>query len=168
MIGVYIGRFQPFHLGHLEAVKYALSQVDFLYIIIGSAEKSHEFQNPFTIGERINMIKMSLEEEGIDCKRYMLLPLADVSSHALWTYHLDLLVKDYDVVFTNDPLTKRLFNERRIKVIEVPLKNREILSGTEIRRRMVKGEEWQSLVPKSVANYLFKIKGDERVKALYK
>ncbi len=133
---------------------------------MGSAEKSHEYNNPFTVGERIKMIRLSLEDKGIDCKKYMILPLPDSYSHALWTYHLELLVVEYDVVFTNDPLTKRLFEERKVKVIEVPLKNKEIFSGTEIRKRMARGEEWKNLVPSKVFDYLIKIRGEERVRAL--
>jgi nicotinamide-nucleotide adenylyltransferase len=58
--GLFIGRFQPFHLGHLATVKFALKNVEELVIIIGSAQKSHELRNPFTAGERIQMIKDSL------------------------------------------------------------------------------------------------------------
>ena len=45
MNGFLIGRFQPFHLGHLEAVKFALSNVNHLYIGIGSSNKSNELRN---------------------------------------------------------------------------------------------------------------------------
>ena len=45
MNGFLIGRFQPFHLGHVEAVKFALSNVDYLYIGIGSSNKSNELRN---------------------------------------------------------------------------------------------------------------------------
>ena len=62
MNGFLIGRFQPFHLGHLEAVNFALSKVDQLYIGIGSSNKSNELRNPFTADERNQMIKSSLDE----------------------------------------------------------------------------------------------------------
>ncbi len=44
--GLYVGRFQPFHLGHLDAIKYALKEVDELVIVIGSAQYSHNSQQP--------------------------------------------------------------------------------------------------------------------------
>ena len=56
MNGFLIGRFQPFHLGHVEAVKFALSKVEQLYIGIGSSNKSHQLRNPFTVEERKQMI----------------------------------------------------------------------------------------------------------------
>jgi nicotinamide-nucleotide adenylyltransferase len=54
--GVFPGRFQPFHLGHLEIVKWALEKVDELIIVIGTAQESHTIVNPFTAGERMIMI----------------------------------------------------------------------------------------------------------------
>ncbi|TMI56005.1 nicotinamide-nucleotide adenylyltransferase, partial [Candidatus Bathyarchaeota archaeon] len=39
--GLYVGRFQPFHLGHLEAVRHILSKVDELVVVVGSAHDSH-------------------------------------------------------------------------------------------------------------------------------
>ena len=61
--GFYTGRFQPFHIGHLSAIKQALDTVDFLYIGIGSSQYSHEKYHPFTIDERVEMIQKALEEK---------------------------------------------------------------------------------------------------------
>ncbi len=70
--GIFVGRFQPFHLGHVATIKFALEKVEELVIVIGSAQLSHEFRNPFTAGERIQMIKDSLDAElGIDIKRIL-------------------------------------------------------------------------------------------------
>ena len=56
MIGFLIGRFQPFHLGHLEAIKFALGKVEHLHVGIGSSNKSYEERNPFTADVRKKMI----------------------------------------------------------------------------------------------------------------
>ena len=55
--GLFLGRFQPFHLGHLDVIKQALKMVDELVIVIGSAQYSHTFENPFTDSEREEMIE---------------------------------------------------------------------------------------------------------------
>ena len=34
--GIYIGRFQPLHLGHLQTIKFALEQTEQLILILGS------------------------------------------------------------------------------------------------------------------------------------
>ena len=59
---LFIGRFQPFHEGHLSVVKRALRDNDFLLIGIGSAEEDYLPDNPFTAGERWEMIRAALDE----------------------------------------------------------------------------------------------------------
>ena len=55
MDGLLIGRFQPFHLGHLDALGFALSKVDKLWVGLGSSNKSIEKSNPFSAEERKEM-----------------------------------------------------------------------------------------------------------------
>ncbi|MBS7649487.1 adenylyltransferase/cytidyltransferase family protein, partial [Candidatus Bathyarchaeota archaeon] len=67
---LYVGRFQPFHLGHLEAAKYILQNAREIIIVVGSAQESHTLENPFTAGERVYMIRLALNEANIDPGRY--------------------------------------------------------------------------------------------------
>jgi len=164
--GLLVGRFQPFHLGHVYAVRYALDKVERLFILVGSAEKSHQPDNPFTAGERIHMIKAALEEANIDCKRVMILPLPDASAHSLWVASVKATVPKFDVVFSNEPLTRRLFQEEGITVLDIPFYERANLSATEVRRRMIRGEPWEELVPKTVARIIVEIGGVERLRQL--
>ncbi len=156
-VGLFIGRFQPFHNGHLSAVKYALKRVRLLYIIVGSSQKSHESRNPFTAGERIIMIRNALMGEKIDPSRYLIVPIPDAVGHAVWTAFIDQVVPDYDLVFSNDRLTFELFKEKGAKTVEVPLKMRAQLSATEVRRRIATGENWKELVPQATAEIVRKI-----------
>lgn len=165
--GLFIGRFQPFHKGHLAAVKFALEKVEQLVIVVGSAQKSHEPRNPFTAGERIRMIKESLDIDGeTDIRRILIIPVPDTYVHSLWTHQVDMLVPKYDVVFANDPFTLMLFQEKGIKAIEAPLYRRNEMSATEIRKRMAAEEIWEDLVPTPVSKIIKEINGVERVKAL--
>ena len=165
--GLFVGRFQPFHRGHLETVKFALKSVDKLVIVVGSAQKSHEMRNPFTAGERIMMIKASLDaERGVDAGRVLIVPVPDVDVHAIWTRQVDMLVPKYEVVFANDPFTLLLFRERGVRTVEAPLFERSRMMATEVRRRMAEGKDWQELVPEPVAGVIKAINGEERVKAV--
>jgi len=165
--GLYVGRFQPFHLGHLEAVKWILGRVDEIIIAVGSSQYSHSLKNPFTAGERITMIIKALEWAGIDRRKFLTIPVPDIHTHSLWVEHVVSLVPSFRVVFTNEPLTKRLFEEDgRFKVSPIPFFKRELYSATEIRRRIVLGDDWEELVPKPVAEYIKEIKAVERIRTL--
>ena len=165
--GLFVGRFQPFHLGHLATVKFALSRLEELIIIIGSAQTSHEIKNPFTAGERIQMIKDSLvEDSSVDMKKILLIPVSDVNMHSLWTHQVDILVPKYNVVFTNDILTALLFKQREIEVVQPSLYRRKELSATEVRSRMAKDEDWKELVTIQTAKVVEDIHGIERIKAI--
>lgn len=164
--GLFVGRFQPFHKGHLATVKFALGKVDQLVIVVGSAQKSHEPRNPFTAGERVRMIKESLDSEKIDVGRILIIPVPDVDVHSLWTRQVDMLVPKYDVVFANDSFTLMLFRERGVKTVEAPLVDRSEMQATEVRKKIAEGGRWEGLVPAPVARIIKEINGVERVKAI--
>ena len=164
MNGFLIGRFQPFHLGHLEAVNFALSKVDQLYLGIGSSNKSNESRNPFTADERNQMIKSSLDETTM--QRISLYNIPDVDDHSKWTESIDKIIPKYDIVFSNDDFTHRLYEENTKKIISVALKSREDLSGTNIRRLIQSDGNWKDLVPNGTKNILLKIDAKNRLKDL--
>jgi len=164
--GLYIGRFQPFHLGHLEAVKHILGKVDELVIVVGSAHDSHTVENPFTAGERITMIRLALKEAKTDANRYTVLPLPDAEFHKVWVSHLLSQTPSFDLVFTNEPLTGRLLKEAGMRVEKIPLFNRTSFTATEVRKRIIEAKNWEELLPKSVATYVKQIKGEERMREI--
>jgi len=161
-----VGRFQPFHLGHLEAVRYALKHVGYLYVVVGSAQRNHERDNPFTAAERISMIKSALDGNGIDPSKWMAIPIADADSHSLWVSTVESMVPKFDVVFTNDALTFHLFKEEGIEARAVPYLDRSKYSATNVRDRILERKDWESLVPPQVAKLVRKFGGVERVRAL--
>ena len=164
--GLYIGRFQPFHLGHLEAVKHILQQVDELIIVVGSAQNSHTMENPFTAGERTTMLRIALKDAKIEPSRYMVTPLPDAEFHMVWVAHLLSQTPAFQAAFTNEPLTARLLKEAGVHVERIPYYQRESYTSTEVRRRMLNSENWESLLPQAVADYLTKIGGVERIREI--
>jgi bifunctional NMN adenylyltransferase/nudix hydrolase len=60
---VLIGRFQPFHLGHLALLESALQLAPRVVVVVGSARAPHQAKNPFTAEERIETIQASLTAE---------------------------------------------------------------------------------------------------------
>jgi nicotinamide-nucleotide adenylyltransferase len=161
--GLYVGRFQPFHLGHLGAIKYSLKEVDELVIVIGSAQYSHNANNPFTAGERLVMVRRALFEAGVDYSKLWIVPVPDVHLHMLWVSAVEGYTPKFNALFSNEPLTKRLFMEAGYEVKTVPLFERKMYVSTIVREKMVKDNSWMELVPKSVADFILEIDGVNRL-----
>jgi nicotinamide-nucleotide adenylyltransferase len=161
--GLYIGRFQPFHLGHLHAVKYVLEKVDEVIIVVGSAQYSHTLDNPFTAGERMVMVREGLNEGGIPASKFWIIPIRDLNVHMMWVSEVKGYTPEFEKVYSNEPLTRRLFLEAGYRVESIPFKKRDRYLATEIRRRMANRENWKDFVPKSVAMLINQISGVERL-----
>lgn len=157
---LYIGRFQPFHLGHLQVVRSIAREFEVL-VGIGSAQESHTLANPFTAGERHLMIQRSLDAAGV--RNYFIIPIVDVGRNALWVSHVASLVPPFHVVFSNNALPRRLFQEAGYEVRGAPFYERERYSGTAIRALMLEGKGWQERVPPHVAEVVEEVRGIERL-----
>lgn len=164
--GLYVGRFQPFHIGHLDAINYALKGVDELVVVIGSAQYSHNSHNPFTAGERLFMVRRALAEAGVANSKLWIVPVPDMHLHMLWVSAVEGYTPKFEVVFSNEPLTRRLFIEAGYQVKEIPLFERKVYSSTYVREKIREGESWMDLVPKSVADFINEIDGVNRLRDL--
>ncbi len=78
-IAVIIGRFQPFHDGHVSVVKRALELATEVVVVIGSANQPRTIKNPFTVAERMAMIYNSFDHT--DCVRIRCEPVEDSLYH---------------------------------------------------------------------------------------
>jgi len=165
---LFVGRFQPFHLGHLYAIETILGEVEELIIVVGSAQMSHEPDNPFTAGERIEMIRAALSDAKVDRNKYMLIPIADAPSHRTWVSYVESQTPRFDIVYSNQALTRRLLIEAGYNVKEIPLHKRSKYEATEIRRRILNGVDWSELVPTPVYRIVCEVDGESRIRDLGK
>ncbi len=168
MRGLLVGRMQPVHGGHIEVIKQILDEVDEVIIGIGSAQLSHTLKDPFTAGERVMMLTKALTENNVHASKYYIIPIQDVACNSIWVAHVKMLTPPFKHVYSGNSLVQQLFNEAGFEVNIPPLYNREIFSGTEVRRRMLEDEDWESLVPRSVSAVINEINGVERIKHLSK
>ena len=159
----YIGRFQPYHLGHQTVLESIAEEVDEIIIGIGSAQASHEPDDLFTAGERVLMMTKALQELGV---RHYIIPIEDIKRNSVWVSHIISMTPPFQIVYSNNPLVIRLFEEAGFEVRQSPLYQRDKYSGTEIRRRMLNEEEWESLVPPSTADIIKEISGVERLRLI--
>lgn len=164
--GFYTGRFQPFHLGHLSAVKQALQKVDFLYIGIGSAQYSHKEYNPLSAEERIEIIQKALNEKGISKNRFKIIPIPDIHDNNAWPAYVQTLVPPFDIVFVGDDgLVKELF-EKHTKIPVKIVKKEVDICATDIRKAVIDNEDWKKYLTKTTVDYLKEIDGIKRISEL--
>lgn len=159
-----IGRFQPLHNGHLEVIRKVASECDRMIIGIGSAQYSHLTDNPFTAGERYLMVSETLKDEGIT--NVSIVPIEDLNRYSVWVSHVVSMCPPFTKVYSNNSVTRRLFEEAGFELRDSPLYNRKEFSGTEVRKRMAEGGDWESLVPKAVAKVIKDIDGISRIREL--
>ena len=164
MNGLLIGRFQPFHLGHLEALQFALSKVDKLWVGLGSSNKPVEKNNPFTAEQRKEMILSSIDDSMKEKISIYFIP--DLDNHMKWVEKIDTIVPKFDIIFSNDDLTKHLYSKRNIQVLSIPFLNRESLSGTNIRDLIIHDQKWDDFVPKGTRNFLQSTNAKDHLKNL--
>lgn len=161
MRALFIGRFQPFHNGHLEVLR-EISRGYEPVIVIGSAEVSHTVDDPFTAGERYLMIAETLSQEE-DIGKFSIIPIMNVNRYGIWVSHIRTLVPPFHAVFTNNSLTRRLFAEAGYTVHSPQRYSREGYRGTYIRELMRSGGRWEHLVPEAVVEVIREQDGLERL-----
>jgi len=166
--GLMLGRFQPFHKGHLALTKQILSECDELLIIIGSAQFNFIDKDPFSAGERVLMIHEALKEAGVDLSRCYIIPVANDENNARWLAYIRSMVPPFDVIYSGNDFVKYLARSQDSSiVIEDPM-FAEIneYNGTNIRRLMQEGKPWEHLVPPAVAKVIQQVGGIVRINML--
>jgi nicotinamide-nucleotide adenylyltransferase len=159
---VFIGRFQPFHLGHRFVLDHCRTEL--VHIGVGSSQYDHVLDNPFTFDERKTMITLALTDD-FDIK-YDIFPVPDIHDPPRWVNYVSMIIPPFDEVLTNNQFTSDLFEEQGYMVYCPGLQKRVDYSGKKIRRLMINNEPWEHLVPKKVASYLHKIDAEDRLQEL--
>ena len=94
--GIFIGRFQPVHQGHIHALGIASSQVDKLYILVGSSNQCRSIRNPWTFQERVQMLRQKLRNANIS--NYEIIPLNDYRySNTQWINDVRATAEHYEM-----------------------------------------------------------------------
>lgn len=163
--GLFIGRFQPFHLGHMDAFKQAFAENNRIIIGIGSAEDNYTEDNPFTAGERFEMIETTLAAQKIKKESYVIIPIRNIRNFSLWASHVKLLCPSFETLYTGSHIVKELFVKHAPDIRVVDIKFKRKICATDIRTKILKGDKsWEKLVPKEIAEYLKKHKIQARLK----
>ncbi|MEZ3144932.1 nicotinamide-nucleotide adenylyltransferase [Halobaculum sp. MBLA0143] len=163
MRGFYIGRFQPYHDGHHQMVAEIAEEVDELVLAVGSAGDSHTPRNPFTAGERVMMVNKAVA--AFDVATYVV-PIEDLDRNAVWVSHVQSMCPEFEVAYSNNPLVVQLFREAGVEVRTTPMFDRDVLEGTELRSRILAGDDWRAHVPDPVVDVIEEVDGVARMRAV--
>jgi len=143
---LYIGRFQPFHLGHLSVVRAALKENDFLVIGVGSAETSNEDRNPLNFTQRWQLITAALDEAQIPHASYTIIPIRDIHDDERWVEHVRQLTPPFNKIYSGTPHVQTLFQKDGKHQVITPIFKHD-MCATDIRAKIKTKEAWEQLVP---------------------
>lgn len=147
-----IARWRPVHLGH-EAILRALCRSgEEMLIGIGSSNR-YNYRNPFTLAETTHMLELVLSE--FDNRR--IIPVPDLDDGPRWRVMVKEIFGALDLFVTENPYVANLLKDdyRIMRPIElIPLRERVPVDGSGVRRAMARGEEWETLVPPVIAEYI--------------
>ena len=163
---LFVGRFQPFHNGHLDAIRVMLEAEDRVVLVIGSAEENNEPANPFTAGERFQMIEAALSAEGVARDRYVIIPVRNVKNFMLWTAHVDQYIPPIYKVYTGSQIVRELYESYgKYEIAHLDF-NFEV-HGTSVREKMLADDAtWVDDVHPKVVELIREWRGVERLKMI--
>lgn len=159
---LYLGRFQPLHLGHWWMIRHLSEHYD-VVLAIGSSEAPLSASNPFSCAERVEMITRTFLAAGLSVPALYEVP--DIPEDDAYVDHVIGIVGAVDLlVSAEQDWTRDLFAKRGYEIEYVGRQQR--ISATEVRRRMRMGEDWQSLLPRPVAEFLEELGAEQRLREL--
>lgn len=165
-IGLFIGRFQPFHLWHIDALNQARKKGITEFIIsVGSSNKEHTVENPFTYEERKTMISKILKALNI---KFTIYALPDFDSDEDRKNYIIKNVTNFDTVISGNPRTSGIFKKTKYEVLS--LKIMKDIKSTAIRHMLyINDREWlKQIVPGQVLIYLQHIDAAKRLVKYYR
>jgi len=163
-----MGRFQPFHLGHLDLAKQILDECDEVIIAITSSQFNYLEKDPFTAGERIEMIHNSLKESSLDLNRCFVVSIENQFNVATWASYLKSALPHFDKVYSGNDYVSMLLADSSITVVKPKFLDRNQYNATKIRSMIISDENWKDSVPNAVYEFLTKINAKNRLKVISK
>ncbi len=163
---LYIGRFQPFHNGHLDAINQILKDdVQKLIIGIGSSQEELTQKNPFSYYERKEMLEKVLKNN-FPTLKYEVYPIPDFNSSKAWTKFILKEIPEFQILYSGNPYTELCFKkEKQIEFRKLDIHT--LIKAVNIRQNLYFNKDWQKFLPKEITKYLEKINGTSRIKKIF-
>ena len=179
-LGFIHGRFQLFHNDHLNYALLAKEQCKKLIVGITSPEnamlireeidphRSEVASNPFTYFERFEMVKLALLEAGIKREEFEIVPYPIERPEILYNY-VPLSATSFFTIYDDWGYEKiHRLGELGYGTHELFDKREKAMCSTEIRQKIVDGDDWKAMVPNAVYEYIIEHGLTEKVIKLLK
>ena len=160
------GRFQPFHTGHLEYLRGAAERSDEIFVGITNPDPSRirpepsdplrhlPESNPWSYVERLLMVEAAASDAGLELARVHVIPFP-VNEPDLWDAYVPEGVTQYIRRFSAWGGTKiERLRAAGYEVVVLDEGAEKEISGAHVRAAMRAGEDWESLVPPGVAQFI--------------
>jgi nicotinamide-nucleotide adenylyltransferase/phosphinothricin biosynthesis protein PhpF len=160
------GRFQPFHLGHLEYLRGAAAESDEVFVGITNPDPTRikpepsdpirhlPESNPWSYAERLLMVKAAGADLGLDPTRLHVIPFP-VNEPELWPAYVPDGVTQYLRLFSEWGGTKlERFRAAGYEVVILDEGVEKAISGADVREALRESGGWESLVPPGVARVI--------------
>jgi len=154
-VALFIGRFQPFHNGHLYSYNKCLEIAERVIVGVGSSNESSTESNPWSYEERVAMIR-SVVGEVVE-----IVPIPDNPSDSEWVRGVEEIIEERGyarsevVVVSNNEWVTELMEQEGYPTYKTGLYKREELEGVKIREMIRGGDEgWKLRVLASVARII--------------
>jgi len=155
-VALFIGRFQPFHKGHLFSLNKCLEMAERVIVGIGSSQESKTENNPWDFETRKKMIESLPVQAGLSgvSRKIQIVAIPDTPTDEEWLRDVVKKVGKFDVVVSHNDWVLSIMKASGYRVFESGLYNRDELEGVKIRELIRNGGEWKNRVPEEVVRQI--------------
>jgi nicotinamide-nucleotide adenylyltransferase len=152
--GLVIMRAQPLHFGHIRLIEEALDKCEHVFIVLGSTQEQGTDKNPFSFGDRKNMIKRYFTKSG-EWPRITVHGLVDIFSLRWPSYVLENLEESYNPEITDlfggsqyDCDWFKDFPKIRKHIVDRTAADYPFISATMLREMLTyRDPKWMNFIP---------------------
>lgn len=156
-----IARFKPLHNGARLMLENTCKNADYVLIGVGSANK-YDYRNPFTFEETKDMLETQVYLQKVPHDIVALNDYGHIPKFRdgkKWKTEVLQKFQNIDTIVTANPYVTKLL-EDNYKIVHpgtlIPKENWLYMKATQVRVAMAKGQNWQNMVPKEIAEYIEK------------
>jgi len=158
------GEFQPLHRGHIQLLKHIAARFPHIVIGLCGADAPVSADRPLTVTERQTLMEDVLattawslvegDDDSIAHPHFAFLNLKDTENDQAWLEQISEAAPDISAVYTTNQSVADIFSSANFPVFSHQMYKPAEYKCLEIRRRIVKKEPWDRLVPTKVERFL--------------